>query len=68
MRCSLDVNECAANPCEAKRRCVDKHDGYDCVCHFGYYGHDCEKGRLTITDQLSRLTSMIHCNATLIIS
>ena len=30
--CEIDVDECASSPCMNGGKCVDKKDGYECVC------------------------------------
>lgn len=36
----LAVDECAIGEysCHPKANCVDKYEGYDCVCKKGYWG------------------------------
>lgn len=40
----VNVNECLNNPCLHGGKCVDRDPvrRYDCICTFGYAGHDCE--------------------------
>ena len=39
-----DMNECASSPCKNGGTCVDGINGYDCGCHLGYTGTQCEIG------------------------
>ncbi|XP_005112951.2 protein crumbs [Aplysia californica] len=40
--CSVDINECAADPCQNHATCVDKFNDFDCSCAPGYEGDLCE--------------------------
>jgi len=34
-------DDCSGNPCQNSAICVDKYDGYECVCRAGWSGSDC---------------------------
>ena len=38
------MNECVSSPCKNGGTCVDGIDAYDCGCHPGYTGPQCEIG------------------------
>ena len=40
----LDIDDCATLPCKAGGTCVDKINGFTCVCPTGYAGLTCEIG------------------------
>ena len=42
-RCEVvyGVDDCAGNPCKNSAICVDKYDGFECVCRAGWSGVDC---------------------------
>ncbi len=46
----LDVNECLSNPCDAQRslRCVDKINGYECLCFNGWNGTHCKNSKFVV--------------------
>ena len=39
---SLDINDCAPNPCRNGGTCKDELKSYVCHCRFGYIGDNCE--------------------------
>ena len=39
--CSIDVDECASNPCAHLGSCVDQVAGYRCNCQIGWSGQNC---------------------------
>ena len=41
----IDINECASQPCKHGGRCVDRPDGFHCVCAAGFSGVHCESGQ-----------------------
>lgn len=40
--CSININECEANPCAAGSTCIDGIASYSCVCQDGLTGAHCE--------------------------
>ena len=38
-----EIEECASEPCLNGGSCIDRFDGYTCLCKMGYTGVDCEK-------------------------
>lgn len=61
-----NVNECADSPCRHGGTCVDREPArrYDCVCAFGYTGHDCELELLAsgiITPSRDFIIAIIVC-------
>lgn len=61
-----NVNECVDNPCRHGGTCVDREPArrYDCVCSFGYTGHDCELELLAsgiITPSRDFIIAIIVC-------
>lgn len=62
----INVNECVDNPCLNGGTCVDREPArrYDCVCAFGYTGHDCELELLAsgiITPSRDFIIAIIVC-------
>lgn len=62
----VNVNECLENPCLNGGTCVDREPArrYDCVCAFGYTGHDCELELLAsgiITPSRDFIIAIIVC-------
>ena len=43
---SLDIDECASDPCENGANCTDDVNSYNCSCEQGYTGTFCEIGRI----------------------
>lgn len=43
-RCSLEINECASNPCLSGGTCVDKLNEFQCLCPAGTHGLLCHSG------------------------
>ena len=39
--CEKNINECLGNPC-INGICIDSLNGYDCECHPGFFGLNCD--------------------------
>lgn len=62
----INVNECVSNPCHNGGNCIDREPArrYDCICAFGYTGHDCELELLAsgiITPSKDFIIAIITC-------
>ena len=44
--CSININECAAQPCLNGGECNDFVNGYTCDCPSAYTGDTCNIGKL----------------------
>ena len=42
------MDECNSLPCQNGGQCVDKINGYDCLCEAGFTGQNCEIGNLIL--------------------
>ena len=42
---SIEIDECASNPCQFGGNCTDLINGYNCTCSDGYMGALCETGK-----------------------
>lgn len=42
---SLDIDECADNPCQYGGNCTDGINNYSCSCVPGYTGINCSTGK-----------------------
>ena len=53
---TVDVNECASNPCFNGRLCIDGQHRFTCDCGSGYQGSRCENGQysFSIIESLER--------------
>lgn len=59
---TLDIDDCASNPCKNNATCSDGIDSFTCQCSPGYYGENCTEskfGVLTCTLQ-SKLSLKFH--------
>ena len=43
---SLDIDDCASNPCQNGATCSDGIHSYSCLCNSGYTGSNCEIGNV----------------------
>lgn len=43
LRCEININECARNPCANGSTCIDRINDYTCTCPPGYTGRHCDK-------------------------
>uniref|UniRef100_A0A665WAB6 Neurogenic locus notch homolog protein 2-like n=1 Tax=Echeneis naucrates TaxID=173247 RepID=A0A665WAB6_ECHNA len=41
-KCNVDIDECSSNPCMSSGICVDKLNGFHCVCPPNTHGKHCE--------------------------
>jgi hypothetical protein len=41
-RTCTPIDECASSPCQNAGLCYDRVDYYDCACHVGFSGDNCE--------------------------
>lgn len=62
----VNINECMENPCLNGGTCIDREPArrYDCICAFGYTGHDCELELLAsgiITPSRDFIIAIIVC-------
>ena len=44
--CQVNVDDCAANPCQNGGTCFDFVNDYKCYCHAGFMGRNCERTKL----------------------
>ena len=42
------VNECDTAHCENNGQCVDKINGYECICRDEFTGLHCDRGKLLL--------------------
>lgn len=45
-----EIDECASNPCISEAMCVDKVNGFICMCPPGFTGVQCEISKLSLID------------------
>ena len=38
--CNKNIDECQANECKNGASCIDKNDGYECICRTGWTGNN----------------------------
>ena len=57
-----DINECATKPCGSTPNfeCIDKLNGYQCVCAKSYFGNNCQKQAQSCYDYRSSSKSGWH--------
>jgi len=46
LRCQIEINECASNPCRNGGICEDQVNGFICMCPAGFSGIDFLSGLL----------------------
>lgn len=56
--CSPEVDACASSPCQHGGRCEDGGGAYLCVCPEGFFGYNCETGRMSLRAFLACLVSL----------
>jgi len=42
LRCEVDVDECASDPCMYSGLCLDRRGGWECACDQNYSGVHCQ--------------------------
>lgn len=62
----VNINECFGYPCLNGGTCIDREPArrYDCICAYGYTGHDCELELLAsgiITPSRDFIIAIIVC-------
>lgn len=40
--CNINIDECAINPCHNGGTCVDRVNGFTCLCREGYHDTTCQ--------------------------
>ena len=45
----LDIDDCQNNSCQANSSCVDKLNGYDCICPAGLKGIHCQSSKYIVS-------------------
>lgn len=43
---STEIRGCSSQPCLNQGTCIDLANGYQCQCHDGFYGINCQHGKL----------------------
>lgn len=43
LRCEINIDECARNPCANGSTCIDRINDYTCICSPGYFGRHCDR-------------------------
>ena len=59
----MNINECYTKPCSPHGECVDLNNGYQCQCHAGWYGYNCDREQNQMSKSLilrSSLSSIFH--------
>ncbi|KAH3701912.1 hypothetical protein DPMN_076908 [Dreissena polymorpha] len=45
---SVDINECATNPCKNGATCNNLLNNYTCTCTGGWQGTNCDQGKFLL--------------------
>jgi len=63
--CSTDIDDCEYDPCQNHGTCIDKINGFSCLCAPGYTDKECSTGKLSafkiVTFRLSKHKAVDRC-------